>query len=454
MEGMSDQCPPDQPPPDQCPSEQSRRRPVRTREAMLRKIQQLRRRISRLQAEELETVAEFVRAAEEPSTVPQELALGLAIGRHVAAGEVELGVALTTRLPETLNAMRRGEIDAYKAMKVHEPTMILTDEQAREVDAVMAGRLAGKDPGGVRRAVNRVVARVNPDGYAERCRARRARRRVELIPLDDGMVRVAGDLPAEKGVAAYVRIDTEARRRRRTDKSKTLEQHRADAYADLLLKDGYGITAGPRAEVYVYIDFETWLGLNDRPAEMAGQGLIPAWLARQIANGENTTLRRILTDPETGQIVSVGRNAYRPPADLARLIRVRDRECRMYGCHRPAQSCDLDHGEQWLTDHGETADENLAALCRFHHRLKDSSEWTYDLDKQTGRFTVTTPTGDQYSTDPEPLHEPRTRPPETETRSDPRETGPTATENATSDEHPAGSGPERPDPPPPDPPPQ
>lgn len=386
---------------------------------MLREIQQLHRRMNRLQAEALETLAEFVRTAGEPSTVAQELALALSIGRHAAANDVELALALTTRLPETLNAMRRGEIDSYKATKVHQPTAVLTDEQAREVDAVMATRLAGKDPGGLRRATNRLVTRMDPAGHAERSRARRARRKVELIPLDDGMVRVAGNLPAEKGVAAYTRIDTEARRRRRRDRTKTVEQHRADAYADLLLKDNYGVTTGPRAEVFVYIDFQTWLGLNDHPAEMAGHGVIPAWLARQIANGENTTLRRILTDAETGQIMSVGRKAYRPPADLARLIRARDRECRMPGCHRPAQVCDIDHGEQWYADHGETEKENLASLCRRHHRLKDCPEWTYRLDKNSGRLTITTPTGHRYSSDPEPLHEPITRPAEPAPDTDP-----------------------------------
>jgi hypothetical protein len=221
------------------------------------------------------------------------------------------------------------------------------------------------------------------------------------------MVKVCGDLPAEDGAAAYTRIDREARRRRQRDKSKTLDQHRCEVYSDLLLSDNHGIRVAPRAEVFVYMDVMTWLGLNDQPAEMSGHGAIPAWLARRIAYGDNSTVRRVLTDPDTGQVVSVGRNAYRPPKDLARLIHVRDRECRMPGCHRPAQACDIDHGEQWYADNGETADENLIALCRRHHRLKDTPGWTFHLDKTTGRLTVTTPTGDRHTSYPEPLHPPR-----------------------------------------------
>jgi hypothetical protein len=317
-----------------------------TREAMLREMKTVQRLVNRLQGRYFEVLARFTRAAEEPATVPQELALALAIGKQAAETQVDLAAALTTRLPRTLEAMRRGEIDGFKASKIHEPTLLLTDEQAREVDEVMSARLDGKDPGGVRRSVNLAVARIDPEGHAQRCSARRAQRKVELIPLDDGMVKLCGDLPAEIGAAAYARIDREARRRRRRDRTKTLDQHRADVYAELLLTDHHGVRVSPRAEVFVYMDVETWLGLNDQLAEMSGHGVIPAWLARRIAYGDNSTVRRLITDPETGQLVSVGRNAYRPPTDLARLIHVRDRECRMYGCYRPAQVSDIDHGEE------------------------------------------------------------------------------------------------------------
>ncbi|MFD2416777.1 HNH endonuclease signature motif containing protein [Amycolatopsis pigmentata] len=379
-----------------------------SRPGMLRRMRQVQAWVNRLQAHYFEALAHFTRTAEEPATVPHEVALALAIGKQAAHQQVELAQALTTRLPHTLEAMQRGEIDGYKAAKILEPTTILTDDEARQVDAVMSTRLAGKDPGGLRRSTNRAVARIDPEGYAGRCRARRVRRKVELIPLDDGMVQLSGDLPVEIGVAAYQRIDREARRRRARDKTRTLEQHRADVYAELLLTEQRGGVTTPRAEVFVYMDVLTWLGLNEDVAELGGQGVIPAWLARQIAYSDNATVRRVITDPDTGQIVSVGRNAYRPPAGLARLIRVRDRECRLPGCYRPSQASDIDHSEQWYAHDGETADQNLVALCRTHHGLKHRLGWGFHIDKKTGRLTVITPTGDHHTSDPPPLHEPRT----------------------------------------------
>jgi hypothetical protein len=381
-----------------------------SRGGLLRAAQRLQAVINRAQAAQLEVIAAFDRTAPRPSNVSLELSLGLSIGKHAAQYQIGLAQALTTRLPKTWEAMRRGEIDGYKASRVYEPTVILSDEQAREVDAIMSTRIAGKDPSGLRRSTNLAVAKVDPHGYAERCARRRAQRRVELIPMEDGMANLSSYLPAEDAAAGYRRIDTEAKRRRRIDKSMTLDQHRAQVHTELLLAGNHGVTTPPRAEVFIYLDVYTWLGLNNHPAEMAGQGVIPAWLARHIANGPNTTLRRILTDPETGQIISVGRNAYRRPAGLARLIHARDCECRVATCHRPAQHCETDHVDDWYAHSGDTADDNLTALCSRDHHTKDLPGWSYELDKNTGRFTITTPTNDHYTSDPEPLHPPRPDP--------------------------------------------
>lgn len=380
------------------------------RGGMLRIAQRLQALANQVQGMQLQVVAEFDRTAEQPSNVPLELSLGLAIGKHAAQYQITLAQALTTRLPNTLEAMRRGEIDSWKASRIYEPTAVLSDEKAREVDAIMATRIAGKDPSGLRRSTNLAVAKVDPGGHAERCAQRRAQRRVELIPREDGMVNLSSYLPVEDGVAAYTRIDTEAKRRRKRDRTKTLDHHRSDVHTELLLAGNHGVVAPPRAEVFIYMDLYTWLGLNNHPAEMAGTGVIPAWLARRIAAGGNTTLRRIITDRDTGQILSVGRDRYRPPAALSRLVSSRDRECRIPTCHRPAQHCETDHVDDWYALSGDTAEDNLAALCTRDHHTKDLPGWSYHLDKHTGSFTITTPAGDHYTSNPEPLHPPRTDP--------------------------------------------
>jgi Domain of unknown function (DUF222) len=60
-------------------------------------------------------------------------------------------------------------------------------------------------------------------------------------------------------------------------------------------------------------------------------------------------------------------DGYAPSAALDRFVRARDRRCRFPGCRaRPAVG-DLDHTVPWPD--GPTCCDNLAALCRHHHRL-------------------------------------------------------------------------------------
>ncbi|MFD2416001.1 DUF222 domain-containing protein [Amycolatopsis pigmentata] len=138
------------------------------RGGLLRTARRLQAMANQIRAAQMAVIAEFDRAAEQPSNVALEVSLGLAISKHTAQYQIGLAQALTTRLPQTLAAMRRGEIDSWKASRVYEPTAVLSDAKAREVDAIMAVRIPGKDPAGLRRSVNRVVAKVDPEGYAER----------------------------------------------------------------------------------------------------------------------------------------------------------------------------------------------------------------------------------------------------------------------------------------------
>ncbi|WP_442876036.1 DUF222 domain-containing protein [Amycolatopsis sp. NBC_01480] len=333
-----------------------------------------------------------------------ELALELSVTERRAGADVALAQALTTRLPETFAAFRRGEIDAFKARMVFEPTIALSDEMARQVDAIVSARLAGKNPSSLRAAVNRVVQKVDAEGYERRSRARRRDRNVCLIHQDETMSTLLCDLPVEQASAIYTSLDQEARRLRRGGEDRTLDQLRADVLVDRLLnraRGGSGITP----VIYVYLDLLTLAGLNEDPAELAGTGTIPAWLGRELAAEPGSVWRRIITEPDTGQVLSVGRTRYRPPAALADLVQARDRECAHPGCHRPSQYSDIDHTRDFATG-GHTAEENLGPRCRRHHRLKDEPGWTC-TSMSGGEGTITTPTGRVYATKPPPLHESR-----------------------------------------------
>ena len=75
-----------------------------------------------------------------------------------------------------------------------------------------------------------------------------------------------------------------------------------------------------------------------------------------------------------GQPVDVGRATRTIPDGLRRAVAARDRGCAHPGCGRPASWCEVHHVTPWA-DGGQTTIDNLAMLCRIHHRQIHSTEW-------------------------------------------------------------------------------
>ena len=69
-----------------------------------------------------------------------------------------------------------------------------------------------------------------------------------------------------------------------------------------------------------------------------------------------------------------------PPAWMRDLVVLRDETCIFPRCTIDARSCDLDHTIPYQPDgpRGQTRPDNLAALCRRHHRAKTSGVWRYN----------------------------------------------------------------------------
>ena len=94
---------------------------------------------------------------------------------------------------------------------------------------------------------------------------------------------------------------------------------------------------------------------------------------------------------------------YRPSAELARRIRLRDGTCRHPGCTVSAEVCDLDHCVPFNHDDPEsgglTVESNLGALCRRHHRFKTFAGWGYEMSPD-GTLVITSPDGNTMVTRP------------------------------------------------------
>ena len=119
--------------------------------------------------------------------------------------------------------------------------------------------------------------------------------------------------------------------------------------------------------------------------ELPGSGWMPRegleWLCSRAGHGGPGDSGRVEVEESAAAGSSGGadlaQSGYVPRPALRRAVRDRDGTCRMWGCTRPAASCDLDHAVPWPA--GPTSAENLAALCRRHHRLKQQHRWQYAL---------------------------------------------------------------------------
>ena len=149
--------------------------------------------------------------------------------------------------------------------------------------------------------------------------------------------------------------------------------------------------------VVVTVPALSLVGRSDEPADLEGFGPIDLETARELC-ALAPSFVRVLTHPETGAVLSVGRDRYRVPADLRTALAIRDETCRFPGCRRRAMRCDIDHATAW--EHGgATAIDNLEHLCRKHHRLKHELGWRVAHDGG-GVLTWTSPAGRRHCTEP------------------------------------------------------
>ncbi|WP_235537339.1 HNH endonuclease signature motif containing protein [Nocardioides sp. Soil805] len=93
---------------------------------------------------------------------------------------------------------------------------------------------------------------------------------------------------------------------------------------------------------------------------------------------------------------------YEPTDKIREHVIARDGTCVFPWCGRNARYCDLDHIVAYNHDHpelgGRTSTDNLAALCRRHHRLKTHGRWRYEMT-DPGVFVWTSPLGHTYLRD-------------------------------------------------------
>ena len=404
-------------------------------------------------------------AAASPGSFPEhlsefigdEVAAALTLTTRTADAYLELALDLATRLPGTARALHEGVIDYPKARLIANLTRVLSDEDARAVEAQILPTAGQQTTGRLRAAVSRAVLAIDPAAATKRREEAQKDPRVRRWPEDAGTAALAGyGLPPAEVLEADQRLTDRALALRDAGLPGSLEELRARAYLDTLLgqdstprqsstpsqDSGPGQDSGAApgrhhlaARVNLTVPLLTQLGLAAEPGEVAGFGPVDPALARDLttlAAADPASRFCVTVTGAAGQAIGhgcipgrppdLGRSsgftltisplagdrcdhrhqepAYQPSRKLRHLIEARHRTCCAPGCGRRAARCDLDHTVPY-DQGGRTCECNLAPLCRHHHRCKQSEGWQLE-QVAPGQLRWTTPGGRIHLTAPTP----------------------------------------------------
>lgn len=328
-----------------------------------------------------------------------ELGAALRISEREATRLALESETLVRELPAVLEMLREGRISYRHAEVLIDQAWSLPPESRASFATALLPHAESLGVVAFARLARRHREAAHPDSLAKRRESAFERRSVGVEAARDGMAWLTAYLPAEQAIGIDDRLDRIAAAMRSPDECRSFAQLRTDAFAALVLDaaGAPGAASSIRPQILVTVPVLTLLGKGDEPAELEGYGPIDAETARRLA-GDSPGFTRILTHPETGVVLSVGRGRYSVPAELRRALRSRDGSCRMIGCGRRAASCDIDHTIDWQYG-GATSIDNLAHLCRSHHQLKHHTGWAM-TQRGGGTIEWTSPTGRVHTTAP------------------------------------------------------
>jgi hypothetical protein len=157
------------------------------------------------------------------------------------------------------------------------------------------------------------------------------------------------------------------------------------------------IGAPPPATIIVRVDLAALRRGRARPGELCeldGHGPVPVAVVASLV--DDAYLACVFT--EAGDIRAVAHLGRTINAHLRTALALRDRHCVVPGCG-VAYSLEIDHVHP-LEHGGRTELDNLALLCRHHHRMKTYDGWTLErtgpTDEDPGwSFTPLAPFGQE-----------------------------------------------------------
>ncbi len=358
---------------------------------------------ARLEAREVRLLARLSALRTDPDSsvdyAADEVAAELNLTPLAAARRVGVAVGMAERLPDTVVALERGELDLQKAAAIVRRTRVLPPDKTAIVEARVLKFAPGRTVRQVQDKLTREILKIDPDGAEARRQAAAKDAFVRFRPCPDGMAELHVYDRAENLRPVYDLLTTAARSAKAAGSAAGVDELRTKALHDLVLGSSRERVV---TEFRVTIPASALAGATRQPVEIHGYGPTTIQTLHELAD-RNTFWRRIVTDPMTGAVLDVGRRR-RHSSALGEHIRTRDKHCVFPGCSRPAEDCQIDHTDDHARG-GQTVASNLGALCQHHNLMKQRTDWTLH-QPEPGRFVWTSPTGATHEVRPGPPTEP------------------------------------------------
>lgn len=313
-----------------------------------------------------------------------EVGLAVRTSPHLGEQRLVFSRRLVHDLPETLDALRRGEVSEAQAFAVAREVGHLTHEQRHDVDDDLSGRVAGLGDKRLRQAVRRSCLTHAAEAEERRHRRARAGRHVTTRQLDDGTGRLVAILPLEHLAAVRGTLDRAAAAARVAGDDRTGGQVRTDTLVARLT--GHEPNDPMPVRINLVIGVESLLGAGTEPGQVPGLGWLPAGLCtdlvRRASEAAKATLRRLFTGPDERALVAMESSSRAFDGLLGEFLDLRDGGvCRTPGCDAAIRH--RDHVES-VARSGATNASNGQGLCERCNYVKESPGWDSWVASPTG----------------------------------------------------------------------
>ncbi|MEO9325615.1 HNH endonuclease signature motif containing protein [Nocardioides sp. C4-1] len=335
--------------------------------------------------------------------VPEYAALDLALslGTSTDAGLTYLGRALELchRLPKLYLRVVKHEVPVWRAFKIADATMSLSETATWHVDKAITPVADRCSFAQLDRTVDAARAEHDPaDAEARRLAALEDRGVTVYLAgaTTDGTVDVIATLDTADAIDLEHALRDGAQTLADLGSTETLDVRRSQALGEMarhqLSLDLDTSGGGRGVTIYAHLD-----AVNPDLPGLLDNTQTPL-LVQQVRSWCETAGTKVVVKPVIDLAEPAETPAYRPSDAIRERVTLRDRCCVFPDCTR--RRVDLDHIVPFESG-GITATWNLALLCRRHHRAKTHGHWSYRM-VEPGLYHWTSPTGTEKTVDRRP----------------------------------------------------